>query len=191
MDVGHAAVPVAFGSAALVQHAPSFDEVYEHHFDFVWRSARRLGVDPSSVDDVVQEVFVVVHRRLSSVSFESTMKAWLYGVTVGVVRNHLRSIRRRGHGEPLSEQLVADAASPSDRLLLNEAAQALHSFLQTLSDERREVFVMVDLEQESVASTAAALAINANTAQGRLRAAREELDKFLQRRRAAESRRNA
>ncbi len=41
-------------------------DVYEEHFDFVWRSARRMGVAGAAVDDVVQEVFLVAHRRLAA-----------------------------------------------------------------------------------------------------------------------------
>ena len=41
-----------------------FDALYEDHFGLVWRTARRLGVPPAAADDVVQDVFLVVHRRL-------------------------------------------------------------------------------------------------------------------------------
>lgn len=190
MEVGHATLPVAFGSSGLAFAAPSFDEVYESHFEFVWRSARRLGVDGSAVDDVVQEVFLVVHRKLSATHFESTVKAWLYGVTVGIVRNHMRSKRRRGTSEELHDNMASDAArSPAEAASRNEAARALHEFLAQLDADRREVFVMVDLEQESVAATATALGINTNTAHGRLRAARQQLEQYLARRHAADKRR--
>jgi hypothetical protein len=43
---------------------PSFARLYEDYFDFVWCSARRLGVPDATLDDAVQEVFVIVHRRL-------------------------------------------------------------------------------------------------------------------------------
>ncbi|MBK8170830.1 MAG: sigma-70 family RNA polymerase sigma factor [Sandaracinaceae bacterium] len=190
MDVNHAAPSVAFGGSGLAIATPSFDEVYQQHFDFIWRSARRLGVETTAVDDVVQEVFMVVHRKLADTHFDATVKSWLYGITVRIVRNHLRSVRRRGPSEELPESLIAPGSSPSEAMLRNQAARVLHAFLDSLDTERREVFVMVDLEQESVAATATALGINTNTAHGRLRAARQELENFLARRSAAESRRS-
>ena len=52
----------------------AFDEVYDRWLDFVWRSLRRLGVPQASLDDAVQDVFVVVHRRLSTFEGRSTLK---------------------------------------------------------------------------------------------------------------------
>ena len=50
------------GSVAA-ENVPSFQAVYEKYFDFVWASARRLGVDSSAIDDVVQEIFIAVHAN--------------------------------------------------------------------------------------------------------------------------------
>jgi hypothetical protein len=84
-------------------NGPHFDEIYRDHFAFVWRSARRLGVDASSLDDVVQEVFVIAHRRLPSFEGRSSVSTWLFGITLRVARDHRRSRARRPldpHAEP-------------------------------------------------------------------------------------------
>ena len=70
-----------FDQAAPVQAPPRrqclvFDDVYREHFAFVWRAAKRLGVGDGSLDDVVQEVFVVVHRRLDGFESRSSVKTW-------------------------------------------------------------------------------------------------------------------
>ena len=59
--------------SAGVQAGASFESIYEAHVDFVWRSALRLGVDEAAADDVVQQVFLVVHRRLAD--FEEALFA--------------------------------------------------------------------------------------------------------------------
>lgn len=175
----------ALAELAHVQATPKFAEVFREHFDFVWRSVRRLGIGEDAVDDVVQEVFLVVHRRLDEFEGRSTMRSWLYGITIRIVRNHRRSKSRRGVPVELPETMASgDEASPHQRALRNQASEALLVFLESLSEERREVFVMVDLEQESVVDAAAALEINVNTAHGRLRAARDEFDDFVARFRA-------
>jgi len=73
---------------------PSFDEVYEEHFAFVWRTARRLGVPESAADDVVQDTFVVLHRRLAEYDGETAMRRWLVGILTRVVSDHRRRYRR-------------------------------------------------------------------------------------------------
>ena len=52
-------------ASPVAEGAISFEEVYEAHFAFAWRSLRALGVPPASIDDAAQDVFVIVHRKLS------------------------------------------------------------------------------------------------------------------------------
>src|SRR5687767_12880576 len=59
------ALPLAGAAAPLAPATPSFAQVYDEHFEFVWRSARRLGVPELNLDDVVQDTFVTVYRRLA------------------------------------------------------------------------------------------------------------------------------
>ena len=75
--------------------ADPFAEVYQAHFDFVWRLTRALGVEPSVVDDVVHEVFLVVRRRLDAFDRERSMRAWLAGITRNLVMHHRRAAARR------------------------------------------------------------------------------------------------
>src|SRR5258705_9464280 len=78
---------------------PSFDDVYQRYVDFVWRSVRRAGVEEGAVDDVVQQVFLVVHRRLPEFSHASSVRTWIFGIMLRVLREHRRSLRRKSpHG---------------------------------------------------------------------------------------------
>ena len=166
-----------------------FASVFRDHFDFVWRSARRLGVRAGSIDDVVQEVFLVVHRRLGDFEGRSSLKSWVYGITVRVVRNHQRTLRRKPEDALPIVLHDEHARSQHETMERTQAAEALLVFLEALPEERREIFVMVDLEQESVADAAIALEINVNTAHARLRSARGDFENFVKRYRAQESRR--
>ena len=75
--------------------ATSFDDVYQATFDFVYRNARRLGVSEASVDDVVQEVFMTVHRRFQEYDSSGSSRAWVYGILANTVRVYRRSFRRK------------------------------------------------------------------------------------------------
>lgn len=172
-------------SAAEPLHGPHFDEIYREHFAFVWRSARRLGVDPPSLDDVVQEVFVIAHRRLPSFEGRSSLSTWLFGITLRVARDHRRSRARRPldpHAEP--DSLCGTSPGPSENLERTEAVRLLHRILDELTCEQREVFVMADLEQIPMSEIATTLDINENTGYGRLRAARRSFNEALARHRA-------
>lgn len=153
--------------------ALGFAEVYEAQFDFVWRSARRLGVSALHLDDVVQEVFLVVHRRLGDFEARSSLKTWLYAITRRVVADYRRSARRKpsepiGNFEPeASASCAADA-----QLARDEDARLLYALLDELDHDKREVFVLAELEQISGPEIAAALGENVNTVYARLRAAR-------------------
>ena len=169
----------------------AFEANYEEHVDFVWRSARRLGVPDAGVDDAVQEVFVVVHRRLAEFEARSSIRTWLYGIVLRVARTHRRTARRRQPERATAEDAVDPdllADGPSERpdacTERAEALRILQQILDELEDERREVFVLAELEMVPVTEVAEALGANVNTVHSRLRAARRDFEKAVARHRA-------
>ncbi len=165
----------------------SYEAIYDEHFNFVWRNARRLGVPEASVDDVVQDVFLVVHRKLSQFEGRSSLHTWLYGILVRVVRDHRRSqARRTAKAIAVAAEPEEPEPTPLDLLAKREAARVLEGLLDELDEEKREVFVLVELEQLSVADVATALGLNVNTAHARLRAARSAFESASARFRAKE-----
>lgn len=166
----------------------TFEQVYSAHFSFVWRSAKRLGARDGALDDVVQEVFVVVHRRLADFEGRSALRTWLFGIAARVVRDHRRSTRRRDPGcEVDPDTLRAESSGPDETAEKAEAVRLLHALLDELDDERREVFVMAELEQMAMPEIAEALGVNVNTAYARLRTARQEFEQALGRHRARDA----
>ena len=153
--------------------ALKLDEVYEEFFGFVWRSAQRLGVPKHALDDLVQDVFVIVHRKFQQFEGRSSLKTWLYAITVRVVRDYRRTLSRKKRPEPLNESDVqSPAPSPLEAATQAEATAALRALLEELDDDKREVLVLVELEQMTVPQVAEAIGINVNTVYSRLRSAR-------------------
>jgi RNA polymerase sigma-70 factor, ECF subfamily len=170
---------------------PDFEALYEQHFDFLWRSVRRLGVADAHVDDVVQEVLLTVHRRLGSFEGRSSLKTWLFGIALGVVRNHRRMARRQAAhttgAEDVPESASEDRPSqpgPHASMVKAEAVRILYEILDELPDDRRAVFILAELEQVSGPEIAALLSVNVNTVYARLRAARSEFEASVARRKA-------
>jgi RNA polymerase sigma-70 factor (ECF subfamily) len=188
------ASPRELPSAAAVVVRPRFEDVYSEHFAFVWRSVRRLGIDMSAVDDVVQDVFLVVHRRIGDFEARSSMKTWLFGIALRVVRDHRRTLKRKPAqlgGVAAVETDVdgvhdANAPGPHEHVTEREAARTLNALLDELDDEKRAVLVLAELEQMTVPEIAEAVEANVNTVYSRLRAARRELDAAVARYRARE-----
>ena len=167
--------PVVAMPAGAIAH--DLASVYEQHFDFVWRSARRLGVPESAVDDVVQEVFLVVHRQLASFEGRSSMKTWLFGILHNLVLRERRTWARRER--PHAIEPVEPEPAPDQQLAEQQARRLLHALLAELDDDKRAVFVLYELEQLSMAEIAEATGCPVQTAYSRLHAARRLVEASL------------
>ena len=160
-------------SVSVVPHAmPSFDEVYTAHFGVVWRVLRTFGVSDAAIEDAAQDVFVVVHRRLPEFEGRSAITTWLFSIARRVAGAHRRKVRG-------TEQLDEQAPGTTDTFAAFSRAQAaatVMSILETMDEDKRIVFALVELEQLSVPEVARMLEINLNTAYSRLRLARHAFE---------------
>jgi RNA polymerase sigma-70 factor, ECF subfamily len=165
-----------------------FATIYSENFDFVWRSVRRLGVPEAAAEDVTQEVFVIVHRRLDSYEGRASVRGWLFGIVRGVVANVRRAMRRNpirsGHDAVEVQDLKSQ--HPQDHAERAEAVAILYALLDELDDEKRAIFILAELEQLAAPEIAEALELNLNTTYSRLRAARIQFKEAVARQRARE-----
>src|SRR5688500_8604186 len=94
---------------------PSFDELYGTHARFVWRVLRGMGVREAGVDDAVQDVFIVVHRRLPECDGQCALSTWLFAIAYRVACDHRRKHKRFGAHDPLEDggMQVPSGAAPS------------------------------------------------------------------------------
>jgi RNA polymerase sigma-70 factor (ECF subfamily) len=175
--------------------APTFAEIFDGHFVFVWRTARRLGVPESYLDDVVQETFVVAFRRRADFEGRSSLKTWLYGIAFNVVRAHRRELGAKYPAALNAERradpaLLTDGADgPQESAAKREAARFVDGFVQQLNEDQRDVFVLAELEELSAPEIATVLGAPVNTVYSRLRLARIEFGKAVARHRARDERR--
>lgn len=156
-------------------------EVFAEHANFVWRSLRRLGVASGDVDDALQEVFLVVFRRIAEYEDRGLIRAWLFTISRQVASHYHRGVTR---AETRRQGLVLDAAAADleESLARREAERVVHAFLAELDEPQRMVFYLADVEGLTAPEIAAALAVNLNTVYGRLRLARKRFERALARR---------
>ena len=173
--------PIHPRALAGVPAVVTFDELFTTYNPFVWRTLRRLGVAASDAEDVCQEVFVAVHRKLDSFEGRSSVRTWLYGICVHAASNH----RRRSHvrREVVSETPPEQIAAPDqqERLERQQALALLDDLLNELDHDRRAVFVLYEIEQLSMNEIASAVGCPLQTAYSRLHAARKQLEATVKR----------
>jgi RNA polymerase sigma-70 factor (ECF subfamily) len=178
-----AAEPVS-GASPQVDPTELRRIVTEHH-GFVWRSLLRLGVPRADVDDAVQQVFLVVARRLSDIS-EGAERSFLYGVSLRVASRTRRTQARRREVADGVEVERADGSARPDELLDRARARAmLDTILESMPLELRSVFTLFELEQLTMAEIAELLGVPQGTVASRLRRARET---FTEQRKRMEAR---
>jgi RNA polymerase sigma-70 factor (ECF subfamily) len=170
---------------------PTFPEVYDACARLAWCAVVRLGVPDHAAEDAVQDVFLVVHRRLADFRGESTLRTWVYGIAVRVARNYRRGLRRRdvrteSSERPSQMERIAESidCAPDALLARSEAARVLSRVLDELDDDLREVFVLAELEEMTAVEIAAILGTNSNTVSSRLRMARRAFERSVARARA-------
>jgi RNA polymerase sigma-70 factor (ECF subfamily) len=146
--------------------------VVETHYDFLWRSLRRLGVPEAEVEDAAQKVLIVFLRRIESVR-SGAERSFLFGIALRVAHKARRPPAAPLVGLDATEHVPDPARTPDAALDETRMRRILDLALADLADDLRAVFVLADLEEMTAAEIADALEIPAGTVASRLRRARE------------------
>jgi RNA polymerase sigma factor (sigma-70 family) len=162
--------------------------LYRAHAAFLSSVLSRLCGPGPHVDDLVQETFLVAHRRSDAVSAHPQPRAWLYRVAANLVLHHRRGFARR---ERLASRASASldeygAAPTSEELVARKSeAQALEACVHQLPLPLREAFVLFELEGMSSEAIATLTGTPAGTIRRRVFTARAELKTLWAARRAS------
>lgn len=156
----------------------AFRELFRQHRSEVSRVVFRVVGPSSEIDDVVQEVFFQVHRSIQAFRGQSKFTTWLHRVAVNVALQFLR--KKRASLPAATTADVPETAEPEGRsdplshTLSGERLAAVYRVLSTLSDKKRVVFVLHDLEGVAAGEIAKMLRIPVLTVRTRLFYARKE-----------------
>ena len=169
--------------ALAIEEDLEIRSLYGRHGRFVWLSLQRLGVHPPDLEDVVQDVFLIVHRRIESYDRRSRVTTWLFGICMRVAANYRR--RRRWTWEVLSggteDRRPAVGALADDLLVRREEHRAAEEALERLHVSKRATFVMFEIESLSCQEIAELMNVPVGTVYSRLHSARRQLEKALSR----------
>ena len=158
----------------------AFDEVYERFAQMVFNLAYRMAGTVEGAEDLAQETFIRIYRHLGRFNGRSTLKTWVYRVTV----NHCRSKlgRRRYPSQPLAEEnagegvkLVDEGRSPEDLTMARDTGRQVSRALLEVGVVFREAVILRDLEGLSYDEIAEVLGVRIGTVRSRIARGRERL----------------
>jgi RNA polymerase sigma-70 factor (ECF subfamily) len=145
------------------------EALFREHAGYVASFAHRLGVPRDDVHDLVQEVFLVAHRKGGYEQGAAQPRTWLCAIAVRLARkSHRERARRDPSDTPYIETAPAFEQSPSARLETQRSLELVQRALDTLDIEHRAAFVLYEVERESCESIAAALEVPVGTVYSRL-----------------------
>lgn len=159
---------------------PPFAVIFQEHARFLWRALAGLGVRPADVDDALQEVFLVVHRRLREFDGRA-LRSWLYAICLRVASDYRKSARVRLEVAVSEVPDSALVAAQDQQLEATRLFGRLLQALDELDDDQRGAFVLYEIEELTLRETAEALSCPLQTAYSRLRAAREHVRTYFAR----------
>ena len=163
----------------------AFEDLVIAHQHRVFGVALRMLGNRAEAEELAQEVFLRVHRAIGEFRGEAKLSTWLYAIASRLCLNRLASGERRiaRHGDEALARLASTAESPVEEAERSELETALHRAIGELSEERRIVVVLRDLEGLSYEDIADALELELGTVRSRLHRARvdlrEKLERFL------------
>lgn len=156
----------------------SFEQVYDQWFEEVSRWVRALGAREADRDDVVQDIFMVVHRRLPDFDGQN-VPGWLYQIARRKVRDyrHLMWIKHLfgNSSVPLADEMLQTGQSPLDQLETRQKTQLFERLLDGLNADQRAAFVLFEIEGNSGEEIARLQGVPINTVWARIHKARKKL----------------
>jgi RNA polymerase sigma-70 factor (ECF subfamily) len=171
------------GAAAPARaSAMSTELLFRAYADFVAAFLSRLGVPQADVDDAVQEVFLVTHRKGGYVPGAAQPRTWLAAIAVLIAQANARKRARRrarSHWDELDDARL-DSVDPHLTLAAREALRRVQRALDTLELSHRAVFVLFEIEGEPCEAIAASFGIPLGTVHSRLHHARRRFMKAYQ-----------
>jgi RNA polymerase sigma-70 factor (ECF subfamily) len=164
----------------------AFEELYHAYVDRVHRHLYTIVGQDSDLDDLVQQTFVRLFHRLNSYRAEASFGTWLHRVTLNVALEHLRKRKRWFRFEtsdvllPLPEPKAP--AMPDDSLDRQQKLGLLHAALSRIHPKKRVAFLLYEVGGYTLEEIAELVDAPLNTVAARLRAARQEVRKTIERR---------
>lgn len=146
---------------------------FDKELDYVFETLRRLGADPSEIEDLAHDVFIVLHRKWPTLDLERPLRPYLFGIAYRVVFAHRR---RRAREVVASPRELESSDANAEQVLQGRQSLALLSMaLERVPLVRRAVLIMHEVDEMPVVEIAKTLSLTRFGVYARLRKAQAEL----------------
>lgn len=187
VDVAGRGTSIAPQESAVMEPVarPTVEEIVQQEGEFLWLTLQRLGVRRADCPDVLQNVLMVVHRKLHTYDARAPLRGWLYGICAREASVHRRRAwvrREQPAGGASIPEGEPDPASDPERACSSREEQArVEAMLNELDPDKRAVLVMYEVEERSCEEIAEAHGIPVGTVHSRLHAARRSFRAVFER----------
>ncbi len=154
---------------------PQFEQIFAENVDYVWRVLGHLGVPARDRDDLVQEVFLVVHRKLSDYEPRASVRSWLWAIAWRVMMASARKARRAPIAVGFEPQPVSEEPTPERTAADRQALRRLDEAVAALSPAQRAIFLMHEVEGMPMRAIVEGMGCPLQTGYSRLRLARAKV----------------
>jgi len=154
----------------------SFEMIYEAYFGFASHVAYRIVANKEDAEEVVQETFMNIYRNLADFQFRSSLKTWIYRITVNTALNYVKKRAKHHNHAPYIEAFSATQEPDAFKLMESaEGEQRVQRLLNALSADHRAVTVLRSVQGLSYQEISDVLEIPINTVRTRIKRARQAL----------------
>lgn len=156
-----------------------FTAVVRAHSQYVWRLLRGMGVREGDLDDLCQETFLVVHRKLPGFEPHASLRSWIYGIALRVTADYRKRAHRKRETLMAEPPEVSSTRGPAHVLEQQQDWALLDRLMAELTEEQRQVFVLFEIEEVAMQEVSAIVGCPLQTAYSRLHAARKHIAERL------------
>ena len=153
----------------------ALETIYRQELGYVLQTLKRLGVPAAAAEDVAHDVFITVKARLPDYDESRPVRPWLFGIAMRSAANHRAKAHLR-HETNEEADAVDPSHGPAEQSEAASARRLVARALKTLDDDKRNIFVLHELDEVPVPEAAQVLGVPVDTAWSRLRAARREFN---------------
>ena len=164
-----------------------FDDVVREHAAAIVNLARAMTGSDADADDLAQETFIRAWRGFARFRGESTMRTWLHGIALNVIRTHHAKRSRAGRLFAALSRAASDREEPLEQMPAAEdlegrlaARDAIDRALAVLPADLRETLVLRDVQGLEYREISAVLGVPIGTVESRIFRARQRLKPLLE-----------
>ncbi|MDP4090262.1 MAG: RNA polymerase sigma factor [Bacillota bacterium] len=160
----------------------AFERIYSMYMNKVYNTARMMTEDEKAAEDILQEVFIIIYKKIYKLKHAEAFESWLYRITVNCCNNYFKKRKSTvvTEDDKLADVIGADTGqTPGEELISRETNDEIYKAVNTLPGKYRECIILYYYSEMSIAQIADVLDCSAGTVKSNLFKAKKALKKKL------------